>query len=346
MEFKNKPWESQKGEEKFELFKEYRDLGIGRSYKTVAAMTGYSVRTIAEYARQNDWVFRVRLYDNYMLTDITNLKICMHESNIKELIQEKNAISNSLMGIYRELMHNYLENAHKLHNDPRANSMLAYYTKIIKLISLLNKNVNFVLDDSDKNADFNSKIDELNYEFGKVEVGNEECNPLSPENTITMENKNRRDDEICEGLRESCSPPEVIEKLKEEMARQQQKALEKPVMSAERTQNLFPSSRLGTDELERVIEDVPKQELGNKRKTAELHTKDAKDAMAKIRVNCNKNNNITENDIASFDEENYGDAVLEEQEYEIDEGSEQYIMTDEQLAKIWYIDRFEEEERV
>ncbi len=359
MTFKNKPWECQRGEDEkhFELFKKYRDFGFRRTYKNLAHMTGYSVRTIAEIARQNDWVFRARLFDNFTHADVSNLRVSLHEANVKELIEEKNKVSINLMCLYREIYGNYIENGYKLHDDPRANSMLAYYTKIVKLVGLLNKTVNFVLDDTQAEADFNFKSINYNYEFPTEDEIVEECNFNNPATTkfIKQLDRENRKQEKSGFLEPVFAAHEEKQRIYEEKLKQK-KALANHKNSEEKTQNSFPSSRLGTKEFERGIEDVPKLEPGNKKENKpeneepeieepeieSLPQKDAKDAITQNSLIDNNFNDIPGNSIASFSEKNKKDAISGKKKYEIDKGSEQYIMTDEQLEKIWYIDRYEE----
>lgn len=99
-------WLQQKGEHKksFHHFCIYRDQPPDkRSYKDVAEKVGVTTRTIAELGRNNNWIERVRLYDNYV--EEGHIK-----KNLLAIEEMNNRQAEDAVKIQRQAMHDY-ENA-------------------------------------------------------------------------------------------------------------------------------------------------------------------------------------------------------------------------------------------
>ena len=353
MELKNKPWESQKGESDYyyEVFEKYRDMGRNRNYAEVARLFGTSKRTIAEIARKNDWVYRSRLFDDANKLVNFNYRLDCHHSNLRELVNEKNNTSISFMSIYREIYGNYLENGYKLHDDPRANSMIDYYTKLLKLVSLLNKNVNFILNEQDLNRDFNSKSEIDNYDFSEYNPDGEECNLLSPERIREMKKEERNSQKNMENVESSTDeeiekkeqkfaslhPEEVKDantnneltdrKLKEIEDKLYDEFIRKNCKDAKRKNGKYKENY--EEEYEDRYEDTEHyfstkkfdeyseiEPTENEEEIASLHLDYTNDANQNNTLIINNNNKLTDITLASFLENNCNDAKMQEEEIE------------------------------
>ncbi len=349
MELKNKPWESQKGESDYyyEVFEKYRDMGRNRNYAEVARLFGTSKRTIAEIARKNDWVYRSRLFDDANKLVNFNYRLDCHHSNLRELVTEKNNTSICFMSIYREIYGNYLENGYKLHDDPRANSMIAYYTKLLKLVSLLNKNVNFILNEQDLNRDFNSKSEIDNYDFSEYNPDGEECNLLSPERIREMKKEERnsrknmanaesRADEKIEKTEQKLASlhPEKVKdantnneitdrKLKEIEDKLYDEFIRKNCKDAKRKNDKYDENYyeeyedseyyIPSEKFEEYREIEPTE---NEENIASLHLDISNDANQNNSLNMNNNNKLTDITLSSFLKNNCNGAKMQKEEIE------------------------------
>jgi hypothetical protein len=145
MQNPNYPWETHPEEKEFdyELFSIYLDLGKHRSYKLVARIKGYSLRTIARRAALYDWYNRAKAFDAYCLEGTSDVEIDLYKSNKDHFFRTRNDINQKLTGFMYDFTEEFLNPNNTFDPNPLILKRIKFLNQVFRTLTMINKNIEF-----------------------------------------------------------------------------------------------------------------------------------------------------------------------------------------------------------
>ncbi len=141
----NYPWEPHPEEKDFDydLFSTYLGLGKHRSYKLVARIKNYSLRTIAYRAALFDWYKRAKAYDAYCLEDQADVEIDLYKSNKDHFFSARNNLNIKLTEFIKDFTEEFLSSNNTYDPSPIIIKRIKFFHQVFRTLQLVNNNIEF-----------------------------------------------------------------------------------------------------------------------------------------------------------------------------------------------------------